>query len=63
MEEKKLYKKLSKKELFKIMDKLKVYELADEQKLMGEITKRQKDIFSAFKISKNIEPSNNLAGF
>jgi hypothetical protein len=40
-----------------------VYELADEQKLMGEITKRQKDIFSAFKISKNIEPSNNLAGF
>ena len=63
MTEKNLYKKYSKKELFKTLNKLKVFELANGQVIKGEVSKRQKTIFSAFGLSKDIQPSYNLAGF
>jgi len=63
MSENHLYKKFSKNVLFKTLDKLKVFELANEQILLGEISKRQKIIMEAFKLSKKIQPSYNLAGF
>jgi len=63
MSEQKLYKEFTKKELFKTLTKLKVFELANKQILLGEISKRQKNILTAFKLSKNVKPSYNLAGF
>jgi len=60
MKEKKLYKKMSKGELYKILDRLKLYELATDETMLGEISKKQKDIFSAFKISKNVKPSKKI---
>ena len=63
MTENKLYQKFSKKEVFKTLDKLKVFELANEQILLGEVSKKQKTIFNAFKIMNNIKPSYNLTGF
>ena len=59
MTEKNLYKKYSKKELFKTLNKLKVFELANGQVIKGEVSKRQKTIFSAFGLSKDIQPSYN----
>jgi transposase len=60
MKEKQLYKNISKGQLFKILDRLKLYELATEETMLGEISKKQKDIFSAYKISKNVKPSKNF---
>ena len=60
MKEKNLYKKMSKGELYKTLDQMKLYELATGETMLGEISKKQKDIFSAFKISKNIKPSKKI---
>ncbi len=50
MKDKKLYKKMSKIEIYKMMDRLKFYELATGDLMLGELSKKQKDIFSAFQI-------------
>ena len=55
MKENKLYKKFSKTEIYKILDRLKVYELATGQKVLGELSAKQKAIYSAFQVSKNIK--------
>ena len=60
MKEKNLYEKMSKGELYKTLDQMKLYELATGETMLGEISKKQKDIFSAFKISKNIKPSKKI---
>ncbi len=50
MKDKKLYKKMSKIEIYKMLDRLKFYELATGDLMLGELSKKQKDIFSAFQI-------------
>ena len=60
MKEKNLYEKMSKGELYKTLDQMKLYELATGETMLGEISKKQKDIFSAFKISKSIKPSKKI---
>ena len=60
MKEKNLYKKMSKGKLYKILDRLKLYELATGETMLGEVSKKQKDIFSAFKISKDVKPSKKI---
>ena len=42
------------------LDQMKLYELATGETMLGEISKKQKDIFSAFKISKSIKPSKKI---
>jgi len=42
------------------MDRLKLYELANDDNLLGELSKKQKDILSAFKLRKNVKPSKNF---
>ena len=41
---------MSKIEIYKMMDRLKFYELATGDLMLGELSKKQKDIFSAFQI-------------
>ena len=57
MKEKKLYEKFTKSEVYKILDQLKFYKLANETEILGELSGKQKSIFSAFKISKDIKSS------
>ncbi len=63
MNQEKLYKKVTKKELFRTLDQLKVYHLANDKIILAEVSKRQKEIFSAFKLLKKLKPSYNSAGF
>ena len=42
------------------LDQMKLYELATGETMLGEISKKQKDIFFAFKISKSIKPSKKI---
>ena len=63
MKENKLYKKFSKTEIYKILDRLKVYELATGQKVLGELSAKQKAIYSAFQISKDIRVNESLTRF
>ena len=60
MKEKKLYKKMAKAELYKILDRLRLYELNTGSPLLGEVSKKQKDIFKAFNVSKNLCPNRPL---
>ena len=55
MNKKGLYKTYTKKEVFKILDQLKVFELATKEKVMSEISKKQKQILSAFHVLRNIK--------
>ena len=48
MKEKNLYEKMSKGELYKTLDQMKLYELATGETMLGEISKKQKDIFFCF---------------
>ena len=57
MKEKKLYKEFTKSEVYKILDRLKIYKLANGSEILGELSGKQKAIFSAFKISTEIKPS------
>ena len=45
------------KELYKILDRLKLYELAIGKTMLGEMSKKQKDILNAFNVNKNVKPS------
>ena len=60
MKEKKLYEKFTKSEVYKILNRLKVYKLANGTEVLGELSGRQKSIFYAFKVSKDIKPSYNF---
>ena len=60
MREKKLYKKLSKIEIYKTLNKLKVYQTASGEDVLGEFSKIQKAIFSAFQISYPDKPGRIL---
>ena len=60
MKEKELYKKITKIELYKILDRLKLYELATGKTMLGEMSKKQKDILNAFNVSKNVKPSTTF---
>ena len=60
MKDKELYKKMTKRELYKILDRLKLYELATGQTMLGEISKKQKDILNAFDVSGNVKPSTTF---
>jgi len=62
MDKKNLFKEFTKQELIKSLSALKVYTLANNQSLLAEVTRKQKNIFSAFKLKK-LDPSYNLAGF
>ena len=55
MKEHRLYKKFSKSEIYKTLDRLKIYKLATGKEILGELSAKQKAIYSAFKISKNIK--------
>ena len=44
MREKGLYKKMSKSELYKILNRLKVYNLDGGKQILGEVSKKQKDM-------------------
>ena len=55
MNKKGLYKTYTKKEVFKILDQLKVFELATKEKVMSEISKKQKQILSVFHVLRNIK--------
>ena len=57
MKEKKLYEKFTKSEVYKILDRLKFYKLANGAEILGELSGKQKSIFSTFKLSKDIKPS------
>ena len=57
MKEKKLHKKITKAEVYKILNQLKFYELATGQLVLGECSSKQKSLFSAFKVKKNISPT------
>ncbi len=59
MNQEKLYKKVTKKELFRTLDQLKVYHLANDKIILAEVSKCQKEIFSAFKLLKKLKPSYN----
>ena len=59
MKENKLYKKFSKSEIYKILDRLKIYELATGNEVLGELSAKQKSIYSTFKVSKNINCTSN----
>jgi len=63
MTSKDLFKTFSKAELFKTLNKLKVFQLANSKNLLSEISKKQKQIFSAFGISKFNQPSYNSTEF
>ena len=60
MKDKELYKKMTKKELYKILDRLKLYELATGKTMLGEMSKKQKDILNAFNVNKNVKPSTTF---
>ena len=60
MKDKELYKKITKIELYKILDRFKLYELATGKTMLGEISKKQKDILNAFNMSKNVKPSTTF---
>lgn len=62
MQHHRLFQRFSKQELFKIVSALKVFTLANTLSLLAEVTKKQKDIFSAFGITK-LDPRYNLAEF
>ncbi len=51
---------MTKAELYKILDRLKLYELATGTPILGEVSKKQKDIFKAFNVSTNINPSRRF---
>ncbi len=60
MKKNELYKKMTKAELYKILDRLKLYELATGTPILGEVSKKQKDILKAFNVSTNINPSRRF---
>jgi len=57
-----LFKHFTKHEMFMCLAKLKVFTLANNQNLLAEVSKKQREIFSAFNLKK-LDPSYNLAGF
>ena len=56
MKEKKLYKQLSKSEIYKILNRLKFYKMATGKVLLGELSAKQKAIYSAFNVDTKIDP-------
>ena len=52
MRNKDMYKKFSKTEMYKTLKKQKIYETTDGNFILGEISKNQKTIFSAFELPK-----------
>ena len=55
--EKELYKKFSKVEIYKILDRLKIYKMATGKVVLGELSAKQKAIYSAFNIKKQVDCS------
>ncbi len=55
MKEKELYKDFSKDEVYKILDRLKFYKLATGKVVLGEISGKQKTIYSAFNIGTHVD--------
>ena len=55
MKEKKLYKKFSKSEVYKILNRLKFYKMATGKVFLGELSAKQKVIYSAFNVDKRID--------
>ena len=60
MKQQELFKTLTKQELLMSLAKLKVFTLANGQNLLAEISRKQKEIFTAFDLKK-LDPSYNLA--
>ncbi len=60
MKEKNLYKKFSKTEVYKILDKLKFYKLATGQTRLGELSGKQKSLYKAFNVTREIPHSFKL---
>ena len=56
MKERNLYKNLSKVEVYRVLDRLRFYELATGSMVLGELSARQKSIFSAFGVDSNVRP-------
>ena len=57
MKEKELYKKFFKVEIYKILDRLKIYKMATGKVVLGELSAKQKAIYSAFNIKKQVDCS------
>lgn len=63
MKEKKLYQKFTLRKLVACLRKLKLYKLESGSQLLSEVSKKQKDVYTAFNIELPTVPSVNFLGF